>query len=89
MTTFSCFLFQCRIVQDYIIPKAADDMEIALTHRRYESFLGKECVCNHRSGYALYLVFSTDKITAIPVYEVFTHIIQGLTIRRLKMSVTR
>ena len=53
MATFSCFLFQCRIVQDYVIPKAADDMEIVLTHRRYESFLGKECVCNHRSGYAL------------------------------------
>ena len=22
-------------------------------HRRYESFLGKECVCNQRFGYAL------------------------------------
>ena len=64
-------------------------MEIALTHRRYESFLGKECVCNHRSGYALYLVFSTDKIAAVPVNEVLVHIIQGFTIRRLKMSVTR
>ena len=58
-------------------------MEIILTHRRYESFLGKECVCNHRSGYALYLVFSTDKITAVPVNEVLVHIILGLTIRRL------
>ena len=44
---------QCRIVQDYVIPKAADDMEIVLTHRCYECFLGKECVCNHRAGYAL------------------------------------
>ena len=26
---------------------------VVLTHRCYESFLGKECVCNHRSGYAL------------------------------------
>ena len=65
MTTLSCFLFQCRIVQDYVIPKVADDMETALTHKRYESFLGKECVCNHRSGYALYLVFFADMIVAI------------------------
>ena len=83
MTTFSCFLFQCRIVQDNIIPKAADNMETVLTHRRYESFLGKECVCNHRFGYALQLVFSADKIAAVPVNEVLVHIIQGLTIRRL------
>ncbi len=58
-------------------------MEIVLTHRRYESFLGKECVCNHRSGYALYLVFSTDKLAAVPVNEVLVHILQGFTIRRL------
>ena len=58
-------------------------MEIILTHRRYESFLGKECVCNHRSGYALQLVFSTDKIAVVPVNEVLVHIIQGLTIRHL------
>ena len=58
-------------------------METVLTHRRYESFLGKECVCYHCSGQALYLFFSADKIAAVPVNEVLVHIIQGLTIRRL------
>ena len=58
-------------------------MEFVFTHRRYESILGKECVCNHCSGNALYLVFSTDKIAAVPVNEVLAHIIQGLAIRRL------
>ena len=83
MTSFPCFLFPCWIVEDYIIPEAADDMEIVLTHRRYESSLGKERIRDHRFGYALYLVFSTDKITAIPINKVFAHIVQGFTIRRL------
>ena len=83
MTMFSCSLFQCRIVQDYIISEAADDMVIALTYRRYESFLGKECVCNHHFGYALYFFFFTDEIAAIPINKILAHIIQGLTIWRL------
>ena len=36
-----------------------------------------------RQGYALQLVFSTDKIAAVPVNKVLVHIIQGLTIRCL------
>ena len=41
MTTFSCFLFQCPDRTVNIIPKAADDMETVLTHRRYEVSLEK------------------------------------------------
>lgn len=42
-------------------------METILTHRRYESLLGKESVCNDRVGNHLQLFFSTDKITAVPI----------------------
>ena len=47
-------------------------IEVKIQH---ESLLGKECVCNLRFGYALYLVFFADKIAAVPISEILTHIL--------------
>lgn len=63
--------------------KAADDMEITLTHRRYESFLEKNASATSVLDMLCRLVFSTDEIATIPVNQVLVHIIQGFTIRCL------
>ena len=58
-------------------------METILTHRCYESLLGKECISNHRIGNLLQLIFSADQITAVPINQIPIHVFQALTIRCL------
>ncbi len=52
-------------------------METILTHRSHESFLGKECVSNHPIGNLLQLVFSADKITAVPILSMLSKVLQS------------
>ena len=43
-------------------------MKTILTHWCYEGFLGKERISNHQVGNLLQLVFSADKVTAVPIH---------------------